>query len=335
MWPVRRRSHVDGGSLPRLRVVVAAGLVFISMIIRSEAMDGERKFAGGWWSDTCWLVWMVERARAAAISNWLMDHQCGVVAHGWRWTEDGQVETEPFCLGWFDQIWVRLHSFDLWKDCVGGCVAFLWREAKVGRLPAIARPRRRSKTASALMRWANEGLGWNYLVGFDLFVLRVANWVWVLLGLTWFVFSVFVCCFSWLGFSGFWFWLGLISLSSFERGLGCFGLVGVLLWWRHTWGLWFISVLAGCQHVGGLPLHVVWWSLDTVLKKDNWLGLLLVTRLYRDSQALVAHVERQIWLGVGPFRLMDVAFSDGPVTMDLVRNVCCGVGIITDRSIVL
>ena len=60
-----------------------------------------------------------------------------------------------------------------------------------------------------------------------------------------------------------------------------------------------------------------------------------MTRLYRDSQALVAHVERQIWLGVGPFRLMDVAFSDGPVTMDLVRNVCCGVGIITDRSIVL
>ena len=58
LWPVRRRSHVDGGSLPRLRVVVAAGLVFISVIIRSEAMDGERKFAGGWWSDNCWLVWM-------------------------------------------------------------------------------------------------------------------------------------------------------------------------------------------------------------------------------------------------------------------------------------
>ena len=37
-------------------------------------------------------------------------------------------------------------------------------------------------------------------------------------------------CLVVVGFSSFWFWLGLISLSSFERGLGCFGLVGVLLW---------------------------------------------------------------------------------------------------------
>ena len=84
------------------------------------------------------------------------------------------------------------------------------------------------------------------------------------------------------------FWIG-ISPSSFGRGFECRFLVNVLLRWCYSWGLSaLILVRSGWQHEGGLPLHVVWWYLDTVWKKENLLVLVLAARLYRYSQDCVA-----------------------------------------------
>ena len=131
------------------------------------------------------------------------------------------------------------------------------------------------------------------------------------------------------------FWIG-ISPSSFGRGFECRFLVNVLLRWCYSWGLSaLISVWSRWQHEGGLPLHVVWWYLDMVWKKENLLVLVLAARLYRYSQDCVALFEHEIGLGVGPTWLMDVAIGDGPVTTDLFGNVCRGVGITTGHSIML
>ncbi|XP_040364425.1 uncharacterized protein LOC121049983 [Rosa chinensis] len=47
----------------------------------------------------------------------------------------------------------------------------------------------------------------------------------------------------WLGFLGLGFCLGIISPSSIERGLGCFGFEGVPLLWCHLWGLGVLKVV--------------------------------------------------------------------------------------------
>ncbi|PRQ52995.1 hypothetical protein RchiOBHm_Chr2g0161601 [Rosa chinensis] len=108
--------------------------------------------------------------------------------------------------------------------------------------------------------------------------------------------------------------------------------------WCYSWEQYvIILMLVGYQRKGGFPFHVVWRFMDTVWKRVEWFVWMLVTRLYRDARDWLSFFvawgdRRKNWLGVEPFRFMDVTISDGPITMDLGRNMCRGVDTTTGYS---
>ena len=135
------------------------------------------------------------------------------------------------------------------------------------------------------------------------------------------------------------FWLGRINRPySFELGFGGSGRVVEPSIWCYSWEQYVtISMLFGYQRKGGFPLHVVWRFMDTVWKRVEWFVWMLVTRSYRDTRDWLSFFvawgdRRKNWLGIGPFRFMEVTISDGPITKDLGRNMCRGVDTATDYS---
>ena len=81
------------------------------------------------------------------------------------------------------------------------------------------------------------------------------------------------------------FWLGLISPYSFELGFWVLGSTIVPFAWRYSRDLGVSISILSCYHWNGeLSLHVVWLLWNMVPSRVKWFVLMLVARLYHDTQ---------------------------------------------------
>ena len=117
------------------------------------------------------------------------------------------------------------------------------------------------------------------------------------------------------------FWLGLISLYSFELGFGF--IVGPWLW-RYSWGQFVSNSVCFCRQFADIrSLHVVWYVLERGVEE----GVVFLAVVYEVLSGLSglffisSLCGRFLWFKVGSFWLIKIVFNNLHVTNVISRIV--------------